>query len=56
MTAHPKTVPWQYAVCREEDSRKAFASDAARMLELYAKLTIREREALDNAVKRAHAE
>ena len=34
MTALPKTVPYLYALGREEDSRREFAEDAGRILEL----------------------
>lgn len=43
MTALPKTVPYLYALGRESDSRIEFAEEAARLLELYAKLRHSER-------------
>jgi hypothetical protein len=46
MTALPKTVPYIYAVCAADDARTQFAEDdAARLLELFAKLGQYERDA-----------
>jgi hypothetical protein len=39
-----KTVPFDYAVGREHDSRVEFAEEAGRLLELYAKLDHKQRD------------
>ena len=51
MTALPKTVPYLYALCREEDSRIEFAEEAGRLLQLYAKLSHRKRPLVETMLQ-----
>jgi hypothetical protein len=44
-------VPFCYALAREQHAPQEFAEDAARMLQLYAKLSMRERHMLHELIE-----